>query len=126
MLSSGIELLSALSIAKNIAGNIVLEKAIETAADGVREGQSLSKELGKSNVFPLLLVQMIAIGERSGQLEAMLLRVAQSYESEIDATVNGLTSLLEPILILFLACIVGGILASVILPMLAMSALARS
>ncbi len=124
MLASGIELLTALSIVKNIVGNVVIEEAVEQAANGVREGKSLAAELGKAGVFPKLLVHMTAIGERTGQLEPMLLRAATNYESEVDAFVSGFTKILEPILILFIACIVGGILFSVMLPMMEMSSLA--
>ena len=124
MLSSGIELLTALGIAKNIVGNTVLEEAVEHASEGVREGSSLAGELDKTKQFPKLLIHMIAIGERTGQLEDMLLRTSNSYESEISALISSLTSILEPVLILFLAVVVGGILAAVMLPMLDMTSLA--
>ena len=123
MLSSGIEMLTALGIAKNIIGNVVLEDAIEAAAEGVREGGSLAAELNKSQMFPRLLIHMIAVGERTGQLEPMLLRAAKVYESEIDAVISGFTAILEPVLIIFLALVVGGILAAVMLPMLEMTSL---
>lgn len=123
MLSSGIELLSALGLVKNIIGNAVLEDAVADAIEGVREGKSLASELNKSERFPRLLVHMIATGERSGQLEPMLFRAAESYEGEVDAVVSGLTSILEPVLIIVLAVIVGGILASIMLPMLEMTSL---
>lgn len=123
MLSSGIEMLTALGISKNIIGNVVLEEAIEAAAEGVREGGSLAAELNKSQMFPRLLIHMIAVGERTGQLEPMLLRAAKVYESEIDAVISGFTAILEPVLIIFLALVVGGILAAVMLPMLEMTSL---
>lgn len=123
MLSSGIEILTALSIVRNILGNVILEKALDDAIDGVREGRSLAGEIGKCSYFPRLLIRMIAIGEKTGQLDQMLARAAKSYESEVDAIVSGLTSILEPILIVVLAAIVGGILAAVMLPMLEMSSL---
>ena len=124
MLASGIELLGALAIAKNIVGNSVLEDTVEQAIDGVREGRSLAAELERSGAFPRMLIHMIAIGERTGQLEDMLLRSAASYESEINALVARFTALLEPLLILFLAMLVGGILAAVMMPMLEMNNLA--
>ena len=123
MLSSGVELLTALGIVKNIVGNVLLEEALENSIVGVREGRSLGAELRKSERFPKLLVHLISVGEKTGQLESMLLRAAKSYESEVDAVVSGLTKILEPILILFLAVIVGCILAAVMLPMLEMSSL---
>ena len=121
MLQSGIEVLSALNIAKNIVGNVVLEEAIEKAAIGVREGRSLAKELRTSAVFPSLLIHMVAIGERTGQLDSLLLRSADAYENEVNSFLSGLTAILEPIMIIFLAVIVGGILAAVMLPMLEMT-----
>lgn len=125
MLASGIELLSALTIAKNILGNSVLEEVVESAREGVREGASLAGELGRSNMFPRILIHMVAIGERTGELEQMLHRAADSFDSEVEATLAGLTSILEPILIIFLAGIVGAILAAVMLPMLEMTSLIR-
>lgn len=126
MLQSGIELLSALSIAKNIVGNSVLETAVENAIAGVREGGSLADQLEKSHLFPRLLIHMVAIGEKTGQLESMLIRAADSYDSEVQAVISSLTSILEPVLILFLAVIVGAILAAVMLPMLEMTSLANT
>lgn len=125
MLSSGIEMLTALTIAKNIIGNVLLEQAVDSAIDGVREGSGLAAELNKSGLFPRLLIHMVSIGEKTGQLEPMLLRAANVYESEVDAVVSGFTSILEPLLIIFLALIVGAILASVMLPMLEMTALTQ-
>jgi general secretion pathway protein F len=125
MLASGIELLTALAIVKNIIGNIILEDAVEDAIEGVREGNSLAGELNKSELFPRLLIHMTAIGEKTGQLESMLLRAASAFESEIDSVVSALTSIMEPLLIIFLAFVVGGILASVMLPMLEMTSLAK-
>jgi general secretion pathway protein F len=124
MLASGIEVLTALGIAKNIVGNVVLEEALEKASEGVREGRSLAAELKSAAVFPPLLTHMVAVGERTGQLEQMLLRAANSYELELNAFISGLTSILEPLLIVFLAIIVGGILAAVMLPMLEMANIA--
>ncbi len=124
MLGSGVELLTALSIVKNIMGNVVVQEAIETVAVGVREGKSLSKELEKTKLFPRLLIHMVAIGEKTGQMEKMLQRAAMNYDSELNALVAGLTAILNPILILFLAGLVGMILISVMLPMLEMTSLA--
>lgn len=123
MLASGVELLTALRIVKNIVSNVLLEEVIENAVVGVREGKSLSSELRKGEIFPKLVVHLIGVGEKTGQLEPMLLRAAKSYETEVDALVSGLTKILEPMMILFLATVVGGILASIMLPMLEMSTL---
>ena len=125
MLASGIQLLTALGIVKNIVGNVVLEEAVEAAMNGVREGSGLSEELNKTQIFPRLLIHMVAIGEKTGQLEQMLLRAANVYESEVDSVISGFTAILEPVLIIFLALVVGAILASVMLPMLEMTSLAK-
>ena len=125
LLASDVPLLEALKIVKNIVGNVHLEKAVEDAIEGVREGRSLSKELGKAELFPRMLIHMTAAGEQSGEkLSQMLIRAATSYEAEVNAVVSALTSILEPLLIVFLAGIVGAILASVMLPMLEMNSLA--
>ena len=124
MLQSGIEVLTALGIVKNIIGNAILENAVENAINGVREGQDLAGELNKAGVFPRPLIHMIAIGERTGQLDSMLVRAAASYEAEVNTLVGALTSILEPLLIIFLAGVVGGILAAVLMPMLELSSLA--
>ena len=125
MLFSGIRLLGGLEIVKNILGNVVLEQAVEDAVVGVREGGSLANEISKSGHFPKLLIHMIAIGEKTGQLEQMLNRAAKSYETEVDSAISSFTSILEPLLIIFLAFIVGAILAAVMLPMLEMTSLAK-
>lgn len=124
MLSSGVELLSALGISRNIVGNVVIEEAIDNAIEGVREGKSLSAELKSSNTFPIILIHMLGIGEKTGNLEPMLLRAADNYESEVESVLTRLTSILEPIMIIFIAAIVCGILFAVMLPMLQMSSLA--
>lgn len=119
MLTSGVELLTALSILKkDILGNVYLEEIVENATEGVEHGKSLSVMLAQQDRFPKMLVHMTAIGEQTGELDSMLLRVGKNYESEVDASIAGLTSLLEPILIVFLAVVVGGILLAVMLPML--------
>ena len=126
MLASGIELLTALAITKNLLGSRPLEDAVDAAIEGVREGRSLAVELKKSELFPRLLVHMTAIGERTGQLEGMLNRAADAYESEVEAVISAFTSILEPVLIIFLAGVVGAILAAVMLPMLQMTSLVKS
>lgn len=123
MLSSGVEVLTALSIVKNVVGNAVFEDAVEQVMEGVREGKGVAVELDRTKVFPSLLIHMVAIGERSGQLESMLVRAADTYEQEVNTLVSGLTAVLNPILILFLAGVVGIILLSVMLPMLEMTSL---
>jgi general secretion pathway protein F len=123
LLASGVEVLTALGIVRNIVGNVVLEKIIADAIVGVREGKNLAAELSHGGEFPRMLIHMIAIGEQTGQLEQMLQRAATNYETEVSAMLTALTSILEPLLIVFLAAIVGTILAAVMLPMLEMTSL---
>jgi general secretion pathway protein F len=120
LLSSGVELLTALDIVKNIVGNVHLQRALEEARDGVREGRSLAKEISKSGYFPNLFAQMSAIGEKSGRLEVMLSKAGDAFSKEVNATVSGLTSLIEPIMIIVLGGIVFFIVISVLMPMTGM------
>jgi len=119
-------MISALNIAKSITGNRTFETAIETAAEGVREGKSLSSELKKTGVFPSVLIHMLSTGENSGKLESMLLKSASSYENEVNTFLSRLTAILEPFLIVFVAVVVGGIIMAVMLPMLELSSLAAA
>ncbi len=117
LLSSGVELLTALDITKNIVGNIHFVRAIESAHDGVREGRSLANEFTRSQVFPVMVCHMIAVGEKSGELEKMLSRASKAYENEVNATLSGLTSILEPVMMIVVGAIVLFIVLSVLLPM---------
>ncbi len=120
LLQNGVGLLEALSIVKNIVNNTRLAQAIENARDGVREGKNLSKELAKAGLFPSMLINMIGIGERSGKLESMLSKAGKSYENEVDATLSGLTSLIEPLMMIGLGGVVFSIVISIMLPMVDM------
>jgi general secretion pathway protein F len=125
LLNGGVELLAALDIVRNIVGNTHMKKALEDARDGVREGRSLAKELGKSGYFPNLLPQMVAIGEKSGRLEIMLAKAGRTFTNDVNATISGLTTLLEPVMIIVLGCVVGFIVISVLLPMTEMMTLVK-
>lgn len=118
LLASGVGLLTAMDIAKNIVSNIFVTEAIEEASVGVREGKSLANELSKSGIFPSLLSHMVAVGERSGRLEPMLLKAGKAYENEVNASLSGLTSLIEPIMIIVLGGVVFSIVIAVLMPML--------
>lgn len=117
LLNGGVELLTALEIVKNIVGNVHMKKALEEARDGVREGRNLSKELSKSGYFPNLLSQMVAIGEKSGKLETMLAKAGKNFSGDADAALAGLTSLIEPLMMVVLGGVVFGIVMSILLPM---------
>ena len=117
LLRSGVPLLQALVIVRNIAGNQIVAEAILSAEASVRGGEGLAKPLEKSKVFPPMVTKMIAIGEDTGALDTLLDKVAQFYEREVDTMVAKLSSILEPVLIVFIGVTVGGILMSVYLPM---------
>ncbi|MDA8126946.1 MAG: type II secretion system inner membrane protein GspF [Deltaproteobacteria bacterium] len=125
LLQSGVPLLAALEIAKNVVDNRLIAAEIQIAAKEVEEGQNLSAPLARSGFFPPIAVEMISVGEQSGSLEPMLLRIAQSYETEAAASVLLLTSLLEPIMILTMGVVVGFVVISVLLPIFEMNQLIR-
>lgn len=120
LVSSGVGLLTALEITRNIVNNIHMQNALESAKDGVREGKSLARELAKSGRFPTLLSHMIAIGETSGKLEQMLEKAGKSYESEANATLAGLSTLIEPFMIIGVGVIVLCVVLSILMPMIDM------
>jgi type IV pilus assembly protein PilC len=118
LVTSGVPILQALNITRETAGNVVLAGAIQNVHDSVKEGESIVQPLEKSGVFPPMVVSMIDVGEETGQLPEMLLKVADVYDDEVDNTVAGLTSLLEPIMIVMLAVIVGTIVIALFLPLI--------
>lgn len=120
LLNGGVGLLAALEIVKNIVNNCLVSEALAEAKEGVREGRSLANELKKSGHFPILLCQMVAVGEKSGHLEDMLTRAGKSYENEVNATLSGLTSLLTPVMTIFLGLIVLFIVVAALMPMMDM------
>lgn len=117
LLNSGVQLLTALDITRKMIVNKHVDRALENAREGVKEGKSLAVELKKANIFPSMLFHMIAVGEKSGSLEAMLNKAGDAYESEVNNTLEGLTSLLEPVLMIFVGAVVLSIVVSVMLPM---------
>lgn len=121
LLSAGIPLIQAMDITRNVIGNRVLEQALDTARENVSEGASLSAPLRQSGAFPPVVTQMIAVGESSGELEPMLVRVANTYEQEVKTALDGLTSLLQPFMIIILGAIVGFIVIAVLLPIFQLS-----
>lgn len=125
LLDSGVPILSAVSIVKNVVDNDILAEAINNAGINIREGQSIAGPLKESGEFPPLVTHMIAIGEKTGELEPMLSKVADSYDQQVENTLSGLTSLLEPILILTMGGGVAIIALSILQPMLNLSAIAR-
>lgn len=118
LLKSGVPLLAAMDIVKAVMTNTVMADVVEKARDSIREGESIANPLRRSGEFPPLVYHMVAIGERSGQLEDMLLSVANSYESQVDVRVGALTSLLEPILIVMMGAIIAFVAFSILMPIL--------
>lgn len=117
LVSSGVPILQALNITKETAGNIVIADAISNVYESVKEGESMVTPLEASGLFPAMVISMIQVGEETGQLPDMLTKVADVYEEEVDVAVAGLTSLLEPIMIVFLAVVVGTIVIALFLPL---------
>ncbi|MBI61117.1 MAG: pilus assembly protein PilC [Verrucomicrobiales bacterium] len=120
LISSGVPILQALSIVKETAGNVHLSNAIDKVYDAVKEGETITKPLEASGIFPPMVVSMIDIGEETGALPEMLVKVADVYEEEVDNAVSALTSLLEPVMICFLAVVVGSIVIAMFLPLIKM------
>ncbi len=118
LVTSGVPILQALNITKDTAGNVVLADAITKVHDAVKEGESIVSPLEASGVFPPMVISMVDVGEETGQLPEMLLKVAEVYDDEVDNAVESLTSLLEPIMIVFLAVIVGTIVIALFLPLI--------
>jgi len=125
LLESGVPLLASLEIVRNIVGNSLISAAIQKAGHDVREGQNLSAPLARSGLFPTIAVEMISVGEQSGNLEPMLYRIAEAYEKEVESSITMLTSLLEPIMILVMGLAVGFIVVSILLPIFEMNQLVR-
>jgi general secretion pathway protein F len=121
MLASGVQLLRAMEIVKNVLGNSVLTKVVEEARESIREGESIAAPLKRSGQFPVIVCHMIAVGERSGQLEQMLENVASDYDLEVDMQIGRLTTLLEPLMILGMGGSVGFVVFSILMPIMQMS-----
>lgn len=121
LLASGIPLLKALDIVKRIVNNTVIAEAVENASENIKEGASIADPLRRSGVFPPMVTHMIASGEQSGELEAMLEKVSEFYDSEVEIRVSAMTTLLEPIMILLMAGVVMFVVVSILLPLLQMN-----
>ncbi|HLM42597.1 MAG TPA: type II secretion system inner membrane protein GspF [Myxococcaceae bacterium] len=125
LLKSGVPLLIAMDITKAVMTNSVLAAVVEKARDAIREGESIATPIKRSGEFPPLVYHMIAIGERSGQLEDMLLSVADSYENQVNVRIGALTSMLEPILTVFMGVIIAFVAFSVLMPILQVNSAIR-
>ena len=121
LIRSGVPILEVLQIVSNTVGNVVMEKAIRTSAADIERGEGISVALGKHPVFPSMIIRMITAGEQTGKIEQMLERISDFLDEEIETTLSGLTSLIEPLLIVFLGVMVGGIAICMFLPIFKMS-----
>jgi type IV pilus assembly protein PilC len=118
LISSGVPILQALNIVRETAGNAVIARAVRQVHDSVKEGESIAQPLAASRVFPPIVISMIEVGEETGELSDMLMKIADTYDDEVDTAVATLTSTLEPIMLVFLAAIVGTIVVSLFLPII--------
>jgi type IV pilus assembly protein PilC len=117
LVTSGVPILQALNITRDTAGNVVISQAVQNVHDAVKEGESIVNPLEASRVFPAMVISMVDVGEETGQLPEMLLKVADVYDDEVDNAVAALTSMLEPLMIVLLAVVVGVIVMALFLPM---------
>ena len=125
MLASGVQLLDAMDVAKRVMNNRVLEQAVEGARQNIREGETIAEPLKRSGEFPALVTHMIAVGERSGEMEEMLRRIGHIYDGEVDRVITRFTSLLEPIMILVMGVLVFFIVVAILLPIFEMGQMVR-
>lgn len=121
LLQSGVPALTALDIVKNVIGNTVLANAVQKARENVREGEPIADPLRRSGLFPPVVVQMVAVGEKSGELEKMLLKISDSFDRTVETRITGLMALMEPVIILVMGLIIGFVVIAIMLPMLEMS-----
>jgi type IV pilus assembly protein PilC len=120
LIRSGVPILEVLQIVSQTVGNVIMEKAIKVAASDIERGESISAALGKHPVFPSMIIRMIMAGEQTGKIDEMLERISDFLDEEIETTLSGLTSLIEPILIVFLGVVVGGMVICMFLPIFKM------
>ncbi len=125
LLQSGVPLITALEIVRNIVNNVMIADVVDNAVKEIEAGKSLASPLDQSRWFPPIVVQMIRVGEQSGELEAMLIRIADTYEKDVESELMAMTSMLEPVMILVMGLIVGFIVVSILLPIFEMNQFIR-
>jgi type IV pilus assembly protein PilC len=116
LVRSGVPILEVLQIVSQTVGNVVMEKAVQTAASDIERGESISAALAKHPIFPSMIIRMVTAGEQTGKIDNMLERISDFLDEEIETTLSGLTALIEPILIVFLGVVVGGMVICMFLP----------
>ena len=125
LVSSGVPILDGLSIVSRTSGNKTIETSILNARASIREGETIAEPLGRSSIFPPMVIQMISVGESTGALDSMLSKIAEFYEEEVDVAVGNLTALLEPFLMIFLGVVIGGVVIAMYLPIFNMASAVR-
>lgn len=125
LVRSGVPILQGLDTVAKTSGNKIIEEVIFKSRDSIKEGGRISDPLRKANVFPPMVIQMISVGEETGGLDAMLIKIADFYDQEVDTAVKGLTSMIEPLIMVFMGIVIGGIVIAMFMPMLNMSSLAE-
>jgi len=120
LVSSGVPILQALTIVKETSGNVVIGDAVGAVHESVKEGETITAPLEASNVFPPMVISMVDVGEQTGALPEMLMKIADNYDDEVDNAVSAMTSLIEPIMIVFLAVVVGSIVIALFLPLISL------
>jgi len=120
LVSSGVPILQALTIVKETSGNVIVGEAVSAVHESVKEGETITAPLEASRVFPPMVISMVDVGEQTGALPEMLMKIADTYDNEVDNAVSAMTSLLEPIMIVFLAVIVGSIVIALFLPLISL------
>ena len=123
LVKSGVSILTAIDIVRKNTGNKVIEQAIRESGRSVRDGEPFSAPLERSKLFPPMVIRMISVGEKSGELEKMLSKIADFYEDQVDAAVTGLTAMIEPLVIAFLGLVIGFIVLAMFLPILKLTQL---
>lgn len=125
LVRSGVPILNSLDIVGKTAGNVIIENAVDKVKTSVRDGENIATPLAKVGVFPPLVVRMISVGEKTGELEKMLIKISDFYDAQVDAAIGGLTSLIEPLIIAFLGIVIGTIVICMFLPILQISSMIR-
>jgi type IV pilus assembly protein PilC len=123
MMSSGVPIMEGLNIVSKTSGNVIVENALLKTRQSISEGKTIAEPLQETGIFPPMVVQMIAVGEATGALDAMLSKIADFYDDEVDAAVEAMTALLEPVMMVFLGGVVGGMIIAMYLPIFKMAAL---
>ena len=118
LVTSGVPILQALNITRETTGNVIISEAIGKIHDSVKEGETVTQPMQSTGVFPDMVVSMVDVGEETGQLPDMLLKISDVYEDEVDNGVTAMTAIIEPLMIVFLALIVGSIVIALFLPMI--------